>query len=438
MRPRGTLLIFAVSCLACSLPARPTSAAPNGSRAAPDAAAPAASRIPVGEAPDGCGVAKLTEGRVMPPLPARPKPVKGVAHAEPTFHTCFLRVTDHAKEGLENFSRHEYSRRQAFNADSSLLLTTSGIGAWYLYDAKNPGKPKVLDGLSGDAEPQWHPTDPGTLYWGFLNGGMQIMALDVRKNTSRVVIDLRGKLPWPRAARAWTKSEGSPSADGRFWGFQVETEEFEILGLAVWDAVKVKLVGSMPTRTRPDHVSMSPSGRWIVVSGDEDGTVAWAPDFGRKRPLNKRGEHSDLAIGADGHDVYVSVDYQNEGFVFMTDIDTGRRTNLFPTYVQGATTNMHFSGKAFDKPGWVLVSTFDSDGPAQWFMNKVFALELRERPRIFQIAAHHSAVKDSYTAEPHATVNKDFTRVLFNSNWGVPASNDVDTYMVRLPKGAFP
>jgi hypothetical protein len=150
-------------------------------------------------------------------------------------------------------------------------------------------------------------------------------------------------------------------------------------------------------------------------------------------------EHSDLAIGANGHDIYVSIDYQSdEGFVFMTDIDTGERTNLFRTYVNGSASDVHFSGKAFAKPGWALVSTYNGGGSPQWFMNKVFAMELKPNPRIFQIAAHHSAVKDQYMAEPHATANRDFTRILFNSNWGIPASTDVDAYMVRLAKGAFP
>jgi WD40 repeat protein len=264
------------------------------------------------------------------------------------------------------------------------------------------------------------------------------MAIDVRNLSSRVVADLTGKLPWPKAVRAWSKSEGSPSRDGRYWAFQVETENFEILGFATWDMVQGKLVGTVPVQSRPDHVSMSPSGRWFVSSG-ADGTVAWAPDFSRKKVLHKKTEHSDLGIGANGHDYYVSIDYQsNEGYVFMVDIETGERTDLIRTYINGAATAMHFSGKAYDKPGWFLLSTYNPGGPSQWYMDKVFAIELKANPRVYQLAAHHSTVKDAYFAEPQATVNRDFTRVLFNSNWGVPASNDVDAYMVLLNPGCFP
>lgn len=389
-------------------------------------------------APRACDAARPVEGRSAPALTERPKPPKGLVHEEPTFHTCFVRATDHSKEGITTFSRNDYSRRQAFNADSSLFIASAHDGGWHIYDAVTfelRGGP--LTQLQGDAEPQWHPSDPNILYFGARNGGMQITALDVAKRVTRVAIDLRGKLPWPTAARAWTKSEGSPSRDGRYWPFQVETDSFDILGFAVWDREANKLVGSKPMKARPDHVSMSPSGRWFVSSGDDE-TTAWARDFSSHRTLRKGGEHSDLAIATNGHDVYVSIDYQHDGNVFMTDIDTGERTDLFRTYLDGSATAMHFSGRAFDKPGWVLISTYGSIGPQRWYMDKLFAMELAPNPRIYQLAAHHSAVEGEYFAEPQASVNRDFTRILFNSNWGKKASLDIDAYLLRLPASAFP
>jgi hypothetical protein len=385
-----------------------------------------------------CGVAKLIEGREARAVAERPKPQKGARYDEPAFHTCVVRATDHEKEGVDGFARHDYSRRQSFNADGSHFLVNSHEGGWFLYDARTLKKLQALPALHGDAEPQWHPTDPNILYFGERNGGLRIYSLDIRKNAVRDAIDLRGKLPWPKAARAWTKSEGSPSKDGRYWPFQVETESFDILGFAVWDLVKNKLVGSIASTDRPDHVSMSPSGRWFVSSAD-DGTTAWSLDFKTRRPLHKHSEHSDLAIGANGHDYYVSIDYQsNDGNIFMIDIDTGERTDLMRTYFNGAASAFHFSGKGFDRPGWVLVSAYGGYGPPQWYMDKVFVMELAKNPRIYQLAVTHSAVKDQYFAEPQATVSRDFSSILFNSNWGVPASGDVDAYLIKLAPNAFP
>lgn len=416
--------MLGVLVLSCN-PFKPTSAE-NEIQAPP---------APVG--PIDCATFRPAQGRFRAPVPSLPRPEKGKVFPEPSFHTCLVRATDHGKEGIDTFSRTDYSRRQAFNADSTLFITNARDGGWHLYDANTFEHLKALASLQGDAEPQWHPTDPSTLYYGERNGGLTIRALDVRDGTSAVAISLAGKLPWHDAARAWTKSEGSPSRDARYWGFQVETEKFEIRGLSVWDMTLGKIVGAMSTRSRPDHVSMSPSGRWLVVSGDNE-TTAYSRDFSQRRKLRKGGEHSDLAIGADGHDYYVSIDYDDSGWVFMIDIDTGERTNIFRTYIGGAATAMHFSGRAFDKPGWVLVSTYGGSGPPQWFMGKVFAMELAKNARIYQLAVHHSVRKDQYFAEPHATANRDFSRVLFNSNWGGEPELDIDAYMLRLSPAAFP
>ncbi|MFZ5892899.1 MAG: WD40 repeat domain-containing protein [Myxococcota bacterium] len=417
-----------------SLPSAAQAPAPAPSAVAPPIQASAPSIIP-----SNCGRPKLVEGRSLVQVASRPKPEKGVARPEPNFETCVVRATDHAKDGTNTFSRNDYSRRQAFNADSTYFITISRDDRWYLYDTQSLRLPKHLAGPGEDAEPHWHPTNPNTLYYGDDNGGLRIHELNVVSNTSRVVADLTGKLPWPTAARASTAAEGSPSRDARYWGFQVETSDRQMLGFAVWDLVQGKLVSSLPRKSRPDHVSMSPSGRWFVSSGDDEGTVAWSRDFSKKFLLQRSSEHSDLALGADGHDYYVSIDYESAaGYVFMVDLDRERRVELFSTYIDGSATSMHFSGKAFDKPGWVLVSTYAGKGAPRWYTDRVFAMELRPNPKIYQLAAHHSVVQKQYFAEPHASVNRDFTWVIFNSNWDQPGSLDIDAYLLRLPPGAFP
>ncbi|MBW3568341.1 MAG: hypothetical protein KY410_10375, partial [Proteobacteria bacterium] len=44
----------------------------------------------------------------------------------------------------------------------------------------------------------------------------------------------------------------------------------------------------------------------------------------------------------------------------------------------------------------------------------------------------------TYFSEPHATVNRDFTRIVFNANWGSGKDEDVDAYIARLSPGAIP
>ena len=383
------------------------------------------------------------------PIPALAKPAKGVPFTEPTYGTSVVRLTDHAAEGLSGFARQDYSRRQAFNADSTRVLIYSISGHWHVYDAVTYQFIKTLTGPAGDAEPQWHPTNPDLLYYLPTNGvGMQVRELTVSTGTDRVMGDLSERLRqrWPTAHAAWTKSEGSPSADGRYWCFMVDDASWGSVGVVTWDRDTDSITGMLSTHgARPDHVSMSPSGNYCVVSGDSvRGTVAYSRDFQTRRKLLSKSEHSDIALDANGDDVFVAIDYQSSGgSLFMTHISSCKRTELFSTYIDQTATALHISGKAYAKPGWVLVSTYaDYYAPnpdldtRRWLHRKVMAVQLAANPTIRHLAHHRSYVGE-YWGEPQASVNRDFTRVVFNSDWGNDTAPtdplDIDAYMISLP-----
>lgn len=386
----------------------------------------------------------LNSSLSIDPIPPLAEPVKGVAVAEPSYGTCLVRATDYVADGVSGFARNDYSRRQAFNADSTkYIIYGLDDGTWQLYDVNTRSRIKQLAGPASDAEPQWSDSNPDKLYYLPTNGvGMRINELTVSTNTTRVIADLatRLKAKWPGAYYASTKSEGSPSKDGRYWCLVVEDVDWNSLGVVTWDRDTDTILGSMNTNgDRPDHVSMSPSGDYCVVSGDGPrGTVAYSRDFATSRKLHHKSEHSDIAIDANGDDVYVTVDIQsNAGDVFMLNLRTGARTRLFSTYVAGTATALHVSGKSFNKPGWVLLSTYaEYGGGRQWLHRKVFAVQLSAAPKIYNLAFTRSSYNEYWTA-PVATVNRDFTKVLFNSNWGNGSATDVDTYTIEIPANAL-
>ncbi len=382
----------------------------------------------------------LTVGVENADIPVVPKPTKGAVFIDPAYNSCLVRATDHAEERPNGFARSDYSRRQAFNADNSRFIVYAFDGYWHLYDATTFEWLAELSGPASDAEPQWHPENPDLLYYlPTVGAGMTVHELNVQTASERTVGDLADRLTarWPTANAAWTRSEGSPSADGRYWAFQVDDAQFQGLGLAVWDMQEDQIIATLDTSERPDHLSMSPSGRFVVVSGSS-GTVVLDRDLQNSRLLQARTEHSDLAIGANGHDYYVSIDYaSNEGWIFMTDLETGQRTNLIETYLNGSATAVHFSGKGYRAPGWVLVSTYAPVKQKEWLHDKLFVMELAANPRIVPLAHHHS-IAASYWAEPHATVSRDFSRVLFSSNWGVNSETDIDAYLLQIRDGVIP
>lgn len=391
---------------------------------------------------------QLVNGIDRTPEPTVAVPAKGASFADPTYKTCIVRVSNAAAEGVPTFARIDYSRRQAFNADDSLVLVYAYNGTWHIYDARTLQYIKKVSGPGGDAEPQWHPTDPDTLFYLPNMGGLTINKVNVRTGISAVAANFAGRLPWPSAARVWTQSEGSPSADARYWGFIVQDSNFGFLGLMTYDLQTDTILGTLTNAYQPNNVTMSPSGKYIVAQysrGDRPvgtdqpgGPIAFTADFRSYKHLRPNGltAHTDVAVGANGNDIFVGDDHSS-GHLYMTDLETGVSTNLFAFWTNLSTYYAgHVSGKAFRRPGWIVASEFG--GSTDWFHNKVFLVELAANPRILHLAHHHRASDGEYFSQVHASANRDLTRIVFNSNWEQSGLQYIDTYMIEIPATAVP
>jgi hypothetical protein len=408
---------------------------------APVVAAPTPTPTPVPTPTPTAGA--WVQGQLAAAVPATARPARGVAAIDPVTMQAVYRVTDSA-DPVSGFGRNDYSRRQAFNANNTRQLVSSLDGHWHTYNANTFAYEKKLAALAGDAEPQWHPSDPDLLYFlPFAGVGMTLRELDVSTNTARTVAEFgpRLKAIWPTAAAAWTRSEGSPSADGRYWCFMVDNPSWASLGVFVWDMSTNTITGTLPTGgDRPDHVSMSPSGKSCVVSWTSSkGTVAFSRDFKTSRKVHTVSEHSDLVLMPDGSDTYVTVDYgTNSGDVFMVNLDTGVRTALFASYPgDGSSRAFHFSGKGYGCPGWVLVSAqHETAGKAlSWMDRKLTLVEMKAGGRVLNVAHHRAGfpASDGYFFSPVASISRDCTRVAFTSTWGTGVQADISAYQVRLP-----
>lgn len=407
-----------------------------------------------------------------PPAFEQYKPIRA-----PYYNTPIAKITRN-KEAIaagERPYRSDYSRRNAFNADNSLFLTYRKDGYWFVNDAKTL-KPigDALPSMATDCEPIWSESDPNIL-WALPPYGEGCKLYEINVETRKVVktyeLQERLKAWWPDAGRCWTKSEGSPSRDGRYWCWIIETAGYEVRGIVVYDRVEDKFIAHMNATVKPDHTSMSPSGKYAIISwayNEPLGTRAYTRDLTTKHPaatgndpyikLHTQSEHSDIAITKDGREVYVAADYTGtNGQIFMADLETGQRTNLLYMYDQGTATAYHISGKAYDTPGYVVVSTYQehlgSDTEVnnlrnkplmQWYHRKVFTISLEASPKYKVLAwadsdrLKHWPGNDGYWAEPQATVNNNLTRVMFNSSMNSTNVNDIECFMLAIPEGTFP
>jgi hypothetical protein len=362
------------------------------------------------------------------------------------------------------FVRHNYSRRQAFNADNTRFIALSSNGFWLLYSGttferlKRGGQSGALLNLAGDAEAIWHPTDPRLLWYTGINGGLVWWEKDVESDSDIVMADFRKRLPWPAATSVWTKGEGTSSADGRYFAFMATsynetTKVVNIHGLFSYDRVNDRIVGRLDAASfgnaMPDHISISPGGRWVVPSWafqPKLGVRAYSLDFSTYRQLDAESEHSDLVFGPRGEEFYVHTNYR-DGVVTAKDMATGAAFNLMSLYPRRGSNlgAAHFSGKAYDRPGWVLMSTYDDaadrgktkpDPVPQPGHNKIMLLELKPNGRQYNVA--HTRVGNAfggYWGEPQATISRDGTRILFASNFddGGPPNS----YLIVLPPSVY-
>ena len=382
-------------------------------------------------------------------FPAISEPAPRVPFLDPVFGTCLVRVTDRSSDlepgdssqGMKN----EYSRVQSFNADESRLLVFTTDGNWYLYDARTL---QPLGQLPVWHEPRWDAEDPDLLYY---TEETRLMSYQISNGQQQVVHEFADDFPGQSLAAVWTKYEGSPSMDGRYWGLMAEDQDWMTVALLIYDLESDGVVAMRKTPPAEiDSVTISPLGNYLLAFydnhcadghlGSDDspcGLMVYDRNLAYGRGMLRIVGHSDAALNAQGEEVLVYQDIDTDS-ISMLDLSSGAITPLWPIDFSKSAIGFHFSGQAFRMPGWVLVSTSNgAHPPSTWMDDQIFAVELVEDGRAVRLAHTHSlydeGIEHDYWAEPHASVNRDFSQIVFTSNWGRSGTDDVDMYMLKLP-----
>jgi len=387
--------------------------------------------------------------------PQMDEPQARLPFRDPVFGTCIVRVTDrHADLSPDDTSaglKNEYSRVQSFNADGSLILVRGIEATWYVYSA---GSLQPLAQLPIDVDPRWSATNPNIIYF---SSETRLMAYNTQTGETATVHEFANDLPG-KNVMVWTRYEGSPSFDGRYWGLIAQDENWLASAYLVYDLQTDSVLATRDLRGWPDDerqadsVTISPLGNYFLVQMDKYcapgqsgtdahpcGLMVYDRDLQNGRGLLRIVGHSDAALDAQGREVFIYQDIDTDN-IAMLDLETGAVTPLWPIDFSHTPIGLHISGRAFQRPGWALISTHDGD-PASytWMDDSVFAIELKLGGRVVRLAHTQSLVDESmehdYWAEPQASVNQDFTRILFTSNWGRSGTGEVEMYLIELPQG---
>lgn len=379
-------------------------------------------------------------------------PEPRIPFRDPIFGTCLTRVTDYQhdlqandpSEGLKN----EYSRVQSFNADGSLILVRSIEANWYVYDARSL---QPMGQIPLTADPRWDAADPGIIYY---SDETRFVRYDIRTGEAALLHDFSSDFPSLSLSAVWTRYEGSPSMDTRYWGLMAQDQDWQAVAFLVYDRLENKVIANLPvtSKSEVDSVTISPSGNYFLAYFDyceqgqmgtmekPCGLMVYDRSLQTGRGLLRLIGHSDTALDAEGREVLVYQDIDQDQ-IAMLDLENGKVTLLAPIDYSHTAIGLHFSGRAFQKPGWAIISTYSGGHPTSytWMDNQVFALELKAGGRVVRLAHTRSIVDENmekdYWAEPHASASPDLSRILFTSNWYRSGSGQVEMYMIILPEG---
>ncbi|MBN1484352.1 MAG: hypothetical protein JXA37_06480 [Chloroflexia bacterium] len=454
------IAILAGPAAACNGQAVPANTPPPASNSRPPTGGtlPTAAPAPTGAALCGDPQPPPVEDLQVYHTPALDEPPARRPFRDPVFGSCMVRVSDRQQDlGPEDDSpglANEYARVQSFNADESLLLLYGVEGSWYLYDADTLRPLREVPHYL--QEPRWDARDPERLY---VTDETRLLAYNVRTDQQTLVHDFAPDLPGQELSAVWTRYEGRPSADGRYWALMAEDGDWTPVAFLVYDLqsdeVALRDVRGLPgIEDDVDHVAMSPLGSYFLASfdraceqghlGDDAhpcGLMVYDRDLRSGRGLLRIVGHYDTALDAQSREVVIYQDIDTD-YISLLDLQSGSVTPLWPIDFSHTGIGLHFSGCAFARPGWALVSTHDDDpGDYTWMDDQVFAVELEAGGRVIRLAHTHSLVDDEeeldYWAEPRATVNRDFSRALFTTNWGRSGTGEVEVYMIQVPAGVL-
>ena len=423
-------------------------------------------------------------------VPALPRPEPLVPLVDPVFGTTITRIggeTDHPLFPLPGTwgrdARHVYSKQQPWNADGTLLMLQNRDG----------GTPSrvLLDGTTYLPRLQPCPDDP--LY------DYRWHPSRARANTVINVERSGRELMWYDVVtctktRSWTlpitadygigSGEGNASNDGRFVCIANATQMVVVdmdpqPPFAPWPNRRFGPVYSLdPCGVDPadpagnceiGNISISPSGKYVDVkfSGNtnvtqdvhrifrvDPQTLALSPQA--MDPASLRCEefagrtdgwifplkHADMTRDPfDGNeDVIIGgrscPDDKGLGRVVKVRLRDGKVTAL--TDPSNEPSFQHASARNLDRPGWVYVGYYKSDGKK--YSDEIVAVRL-DGGAVERFAHKRSASSGCYRCESHPVPSPDGKRILFASNWQVDCAGDcgeadeIKAYVVSVPAG---
>ena len=397
---------------------------------------------PAGTCQDGECVVDVDPDRFPPegPLsaytvPGQPKPAYLDSYIDANFGTKVTRVTDRVVFGVNSeHVTHHYSKTQPWNSDGSLIYIDSGrtllSGTTY----------EKVGNISMSGERRWSNTTP-LVMWNVDINAKQLNRIDLipgspYTSTSSTLhafaeFDALYMGPW----------EGNQDDNDRYMAMLARTGT-SATGL-VWDLESNTEVSRMALPQEFDSIdwiSISPSGTYVIVQTDGDGTDIYNRDFTGYRKLIPGDGHADLGYDAAGKECLVHghwLPWPIHVQIWSTPLDGSEPTVHFNNTLYRDWSGDHVSMRARGRPGWATLSVNENETGANQIEKHAFSLRLdgsgivAGEERVNQWV-HTYTSNTEYDRNAFAVPNRDGTKIMFASDWGDPAGEN-NSYIVEMP-----
>lgn len=180
-----------------------------------------------------------------------------------------------------------------------------------------------------------------------------------------------------------------------------------------------------------DWVTVSPSGKYIVINDNERGIIRYDINFRNKKKLQFRGYkgqlvsesgHGDICYNTRGQEVFISF-VANLGKKGIYSFDLGQPEKEGKRIINEYRAGGHVSCRNTTHKGWAYITTRE-EGYAETYAVKLDGTEKETVQRFFQTHANN-------LNSLGASVSPDGTKVIFSNKWGTHIKEDIKTFIAE-------
>lgn len=395
--------------------------------------------------------------------PSPPMPNWGGTYTDPTWgtttqrvnlHQCIVDATHTSACSTRNIMP-DYSKQQAWNVDGAKMLLLDDMAWYHVYDAstlKDLGRISDAKGLCCDHDVRWSNSEANIIYY---VTGLSLMSYNVSTHALNTVHTFSCSDGTHTGTKFGNGDEGNPSNDDRYWAgvcSYYDGAYFATISAITYDRVTDTVLANIPAAqlcggacigfSKSDlinWVGMSPSGKYTIVQWNKSsnieanyirpmGTEIFDQQLTYQGKLCAANPHSDVGYDVNGNEVIViagcDLTYQPR-MMTVTQLDTRIQTKiLWPsTWANDALYHISMRATNGSARGWALISTAVSANTQGrgWGASEMVAVQIdttKNGNQTWRRVGRAFSIRDTqYYAEPHAVPNRDFTKVLWGSDW---------------------